>query len=70
MLKIKVLDLNEKEKADSYFKGFNTGCYNTMASIVDLKKQGKTLKEIYKMVNITYQHYLKRLEDENIDKRG
>lgn len=67
-MKIAIKDVNEVEKANSYFKGFNTGCYNTLGSIVDLKRQGKTLKQIYKIVNATYQHYLKRLEHENIDK--
>ena len=67
-MKIPIKDQYEIDKATSYFKGFNTGCYNTLGSIVDLKKQGKTLKEIYKIVNATYQLHLKRLEHENIDK--
>ena len=65
MKKIQVLDIHEKEKAESYFKGFNTGVYSTLNSLVKYRESGMSLSELYKTVLSNYKVWRKRLEDEN-----
>lgn len=68
MKKIKVLDFHEKEKAESYFKGFSTGVNSTLNSIVQAREGGLSLSKLYKMILTNYRIYRKRLEDENNSK--
>lgn len=68
MKKIQVLDLNEKDKAESYFKGFNTGVNSTLNSIVQAREGGLSLSKLYKMILSNYKIWRKRLEDENKNK--
>lgn len=65
MKKIQVLDIHEKEKAESYFKGFNTGVNSTLNSIVRAREGGLSLSKLYKMILSNYKIWRKRLEDEN-----
>lgn len=67
MKKIQVLDLHEKEKAESYFKGFNVGVHSTLNSIVKAREGGLGLQKLYKMILSNYRIWRKRLEDENND---
>ena len=66
-MKIPVLDLNEKEKAESYFKGFNVGVTSSLRSIVEVREGGLGLQKLYKMILSNYRVWRKRLEDENND---
>ena len=68
MKKIQVLDIHEKEKAESYFKGFNTGVSNTLGSIVKLREGGLGLQKLYKIILQNYRNYLRRFNDEDNDK--
>lgn len=65
MKKIQVLDIHEKEKVESYFKGFNTGVNSTLNSIVQAREGGLSLSKLYKMILSNYKIWRKRLEDEN-----
>ena len=66
-MKIPVLDLNEKEKAESYFKGFNTGVNSTLNGIIAAREGGMSLPKLYKMILSNHKVWRKRLEDENND---
>lgn len=68
-MRIKVVDQNELEKANSYFKGFDTGVFNTLNSIVNMRKTGQTLKQIYKVINETYKAQCEA-RNENNSKRN
>ena len=63
-MKIPVLDLNEKEKAESYFKGFNVGVFNTVGSIVELRHKGLGLQKLYKLIEKKHKEEVRRLRNE------
>lgn len=66
MKKIQVLDIHEKEKYESYFKGFTTGVNSTLRSIVQAREGGLSLSKLYKVILSNYKNvWRKRLEDEN-----
>ena len=65
MKKIQVLDIHEKEKAESYLEGFNTGVISTLNSIVHAREGGLSLSKLYKIILSNYKIWRKRLEDEN-----
>lgn len=67
-MKITVKDQYEIDKANSYFAGFNTGVYNTVASIVEIRKRGLSLAKLYKLIEKKYKQETRRLEHENINK--
>lgn len=64
-MKITVLDYHEKEKAESYFKGFDTGVTNTVSSIVHMRQEGLGLKSLYKIIEKTYKEKMKQLYGNN-----
>ena len=65
MKKIKVLDVNERDKALSYWNGFNTGVFNTVSSIVEIRKRGLALSKLYKLIERKYKEELRKKENEN-----
>lgn len=67
MKKIPVLDLNEKDKAESYFKGFNVGVFNTVGSIVELRHKGLSLAKLYKLIEKKHKEEVSRLRNEGKD---
>ena len=67
-MKIAIKDQYEIDKANSYFAGFNTGVFNTVANIVEIRKRGLSLAKLYKLIEKKYKQECKRLEHENINK--
>lgn len=65
MKKIQVIDVYERDKTLSYWSGFNTGVFNTVSSIVEIRQRGLALSKLYKLIERKYKQEKKRLEDEN-----
>ena len=68
MKKITVLDQHERDKANSYFAGFETGVFNTCHSIVELRQKGLGLQKIYKLIEKKYKQECKLRANENNNK--
>lgn len=67
-MKINVIDESERQQTLSYFKGFTTGVFSTLQSLVKLREGGAGLKILYKTILSNYKVYQKRYEDENNNK--
>lgn len=67
-MKINVIDESERQQTLSYFKGFRTGVYSTLHSLIKLREGGAGLKMLYKTIQTNFKVYQKRYEDENNNK--
>ena len=69
-MRIKVVDQNELERTQAYFRGWDRGVFGTLKDIIYLHKSGTTLKQIYKHITNLYNEYCGREIDENNSQRN
>ena len=63
-MKINIIDESDRQQSIAYFKGFTTGVYSTLNSLIKLREGGAGLKILYKTILTNYKVYKKRYEDE------
>lgn len=65
-MKINIIDAAERDRSISYFNGFNTGVFNTVSSIVEIRQKGLSLQKLYKLIEKKYKQECKiRLNEDN-----
>lgn len=66
-MKINIIDENARQQSISYFRGFQTGVFNTLSSLIRAREGGLSLSKLYKTIQSNYKVYKKRYEDEDND---
>lgn len=63
-MKINIIDESQRQQSIAYFKGFQTGVFNTLSSLIRAREGGLPLSKLYKTIQSNYKVYKKRYEDE------
>ena len=64
-MKINIIDESQRQQSIAFFKGFQTGVFNTLSSLIKAREGGLPLSKLYKTIQSNYKVYQKRYDEEN-----